>query len=165
MKTYELLIDAFDRVKSTVHETTEGLTIDQLTFRPNGTGNSIAWLIWHLTRVQDDHVADLADGEQVWMSGGWDKRFNLPFNASVTGYGQDAEEVASVKVEADLLLRYHDAVCDKTTKYLETIQEDDYKKIVDKSWDPPVTLAVRLISIISDDLQHVGQAAYVKGLL
>jgi hypothetical protein len=37
--------------------------------------------------------------------------------------------------------------------------------VVDASWDPPVTLGVRLVSVISDDLQHAGQAAYLRGMI
>lgn len=165
MHTNEVLIDAFKRIKEAVHDAAEDLTVEQLTFRPNDTGNSIAWLIWHLTRVQDDHIADVASTEQVWLSEGWREKFHLPFDPSVTGYGQTADEVARVQAEASLLLGYHDAVHNQTITYLNQLTNEDYAKIVDTNWNPPVTLAVRLISVISDDLQHAGQAAYVRGLL
>lgn len=165
MQANELLIDAFGRIKGVVHSATKNLSEEELAFRPKGESNSIAWLVWHLTRIQDDHMAGVANREQVWTSGGWHKKFGLPFNDSATGYGHSSKDVAAIRVSADLLQGYHDVVFDQTIKYLKTLQEKDFDKVIDKNWDPPVTLGVRLISVISDDLQHAGQAAYVRGLL
>jgi uncharacterized damage-inducible protein DinB len=162
--TSGILIDGFDRIAQTVHRVLDGLDADAAVFRIDDQANSIAWLVWHLTRVQDDHVADAAQSQQVWTTGGWVDRFGLPFAASATGYGQDFDEVAAVRVPADLLAGYHDAVHDRTVEYLRTLTADDLDRVVDTRWDPPVTLAVRLVSVISDDLQHVGQAAFVQGI-
>jgi uncharacterized damage-inducible protein DinB len=126
--------------------------------------NTMAWLIWHLTRIQDDHVSELLGEEQVWTAGHWMDRFGLPFGSDATGYRQSAGEVATVRVEAGLLAGYYDAVHARTIAYLQTLTDEDLPRIVDTSWDPPVTLAVRLMSILSDDLQHAGQASYVRGL-
>jgi uncharacterized damage-inducible protein DinB len=163
--TSDLLVDGFDRVLENVHAAVHGLGEDALTFRPAGTGNSIAWLVWHLTRVQDDHVAEVAGTKQAWSEEGWYDRFGLPFGEQATGYGHDAGEVAAVRVGADLLAGYHDAVHDRTVGYLRGLSDGDLDRIVDERWDPPVTLAVRLVSVLDDDAQHVGQAAFVRGLL
>jgi hypothetical protein len=130
----ELLVDAFGRVRGVVHRAVGGLSPEQLAFQVDPEANSIAWLVWHLTRIQDDHVAGVAGTEQVWTSQGWVDRFGLPFDPLATGYGHRL-------VDADL------------------------DRVVDRSWDPPVTLGVRLVSVIADDLQHAGQAAFVRGIL
>jgi uncharacterized damage-inducible protein DinB len=161
----DLLTDGFDRVRETVEEVVKGLDEDALTFRPAGEANPIAWLAWHLTRVQDDHVADAAGSEQLWTSGGWVERFRLPFDVGATGFGQSAEEVGRVRATAELLSAYQDAVHDSTVAYLRTLSDADYARIVDDRWDPPVTLAVRLMSVLNDATQHSGQAGYVRGLL
>ena len=161
----DLLVDAFDRVRESVQQTVEGLDEDQLTFRPHSEANSIAWLVWHLTRVQDDHVADVAGGAQIWTTGGWVERFRLPFDLTATGYGQSSHEVGEVRATAELLSGYHDAVHRATVDYVTTLGDDDYGRVVDKRWDPPVTLAVRLVSVLNDTTQHVGQAAYLRGLV
>jgi uncharacterized damage-inducible protein DinB len=163
MNEADLLADAFDRVKQTVHSTVDGLSDDQLAYRVNGTSNSIAWLVWHLTRVQDDHVADVAETDQVWPD--WYDRFGLPFDVTEHGYGHSSDQVDAVRAPADLLLGYHDAVHAATTAYVRTVTSDDLDRIVDENWDPPVTLGVRLLSVVNDDLQHAGQAAFVRGLL
>ncbi len=162
----DLLTDALSRTKQNVHAVTDGLTGQQLSFRPGPDANSIAWLIWHLTRVQDDHVADVAGVPQVWTAKGWVQRFGLDLDDEDTGYGHDSDQVASVRVDSGRLLTgYYDEVHEQTLGYLATLSEDDLNQIVDERFNPPVTLAVRLISVIDDDAQHAGQAAYVRGLL
>jgi hypothetical protein len=161
----ELLVDAFGRIRHAVHAAVRDLTPDQLEVRLDADANSIAWLVWHLTRIQDDHVAGVAQREQVWTSGGWESRFALPFDPSETGYGHHTHAVAAVRAEARDLLGYHDDVHEQTTRYVGRLTDTDLDRIVDESWDPPVTLGVRLVSVISDDLEHAGQAALVRGVL
>ena len=166
MTSASLLTDAFERVRETVYDAVMGLTAEQLAFRPYPAGNSIAWLVWHLTRIQDDHVAGVAETEQVWESGEWAPRFGRPAGSMDTGYGNTAGQVAAIRVEsAEVLTAYYDDVHERTIRYVRTLTDDDLPRIVDKSWDPPVTLAVRLISVINDDLQHAGQAAYLRGMI
>ena len=161
----DLLKDAFERIRDAVHPAVNGLTVDELSFRPDQESNSIAWLTWHLTRVQDDHVAALRGAPQVWTAGGWAERFALPLDPSDTGYGHAPAAVASVTADAASLLGYFEEVHAATVDYLQTLADADLEQVVDRSWDPPVTAAVRLVSVIADDLQHVGQAAYVRGIL
>jgi hypothetical protein len=161
----EILSDAYERVRGLVHDILGGLTADQLTWRADAEANTVAWLFWHLTRVQDDHVADVAGIEQLWTGAGWMDRFGLPFDPTAIGYGHRSDEVAQVTVDPELLVAYHDAVCDRTLGYLASIGPDDLDRVVDKRWDPPVTLGVRLVSVVEDSFQHAGQAAFVKGLV
>ncbi|MEV6554363.1 DUF664 domain-containing protein [Nocardia sp. NPDC051756] len=166
MTSADLLIDAFGRVQENVHGAVAGLTRDELAVQLDPGANSIAWLIWHLTRVQDDHLADVADTEQVWTAAGWAERFGLPFDDTATGYGDNPDEVAQLgAVSADLLLGYYDAVHEQTIKYVSGLTDADLPRVVDTRWDPPVALAVRLISVVDDDIQHSGQAAFIRGVL
>jgi hypothetical protein len=116
--------------------------------------------------VQDDHIADAAGIDQVWTTKGWVERFGLPFSPSEHGYGQSSEEVAQVRVASpELLTGYYDAVHQQTLGFVEKLTDAGLARVVDERWDPPVTLAVRLMSVISDDLQHAGQAAFIRGVL
>jgi uncharacterized damage-inducible protein DinB len=159
----ELLTDAFGRVQETVHEAVDGMSAAQLAARLDDDANSIAWLCWHLARVQDDHVAHAFGVEQVWP--GFVDRFGLPFGPGATGYGHSSRQVALVQVSGDLLTGYHDAVHAQTVALVSVVTDADLSRVVDERWDPPVTLGVRLISVISDGLQHAGQAAFVRGIL
>ncbi len=164
MTTAEILTDAFGRVQETAHEAVRGLTSSQLAARLDRDANSIAWLIWHLARVQDDHLADAFGVPQVWAEYG--KRFELPFGAADIGYGHSSEQVAQVTVlSGDLLTGYHDAVHEQTIRLVSGVTDADLSRVVDEGWDPPVTLSVRLVSVISDCLQHAGQAAFIRGIL
>ncbi len=165
MSSSDLLEDAFERIRDAVHPAVNGLSPDELVFCPDSESNSIAWLVWHLTRIQDDHVAGLDGKEQVWVANGWFERFALPFDVADTGYGHDPSQAASVTADAPLLLGYFEEVHEKTLTFVRSLEDGDLSRVVDRRWDPPVTLNVRLVSVIADDLQHVGQAAYVRGIV
>jgi hypothetical protein len=165
MTSADLIVDAFERVRDAVYPAVSGLSPDELAFRPDDESNSIAWLVWHLTRIQDDHIAELDTIEQVWKGGGWAERFALPLAVTDTGYGHGPGEVALVTADAALLLGYFEDVHEKTLQFVRSLVDTDMDRVVDPSWDPPVTVSIRLVSVISDDLQHVGQAAYVRGIL
>jgi hypothetical protein len=164
VSSIELLEDAFGRLRGVVRSVLGDADERMLTFRPDSKANTIAWLIWHLTRVQDGHIAELLGAEPLWITDGWADRFDLPFDRHASGFGQSADDVASVRVGADLLGEYYEAVHARTIDYLHGLSDQDFTAVVDTSWNPPVTLAARLVSIVSDDLQHAGQAAYVRGM-
>jgi Protein of unknown function (DUF664) len=159
-----LLTDSFERVRTAVASLTTDLTPELATYRPDEDANTVAWLLWHLARVQDDHMSELAGVDQAWTSEGWMQRFDLPFDTAATGYGHDSEEVGAVKVAASLLDGYHLDVHRQTLDYVQALPVAELDKVVDRSWDPPVTVRVRLVSVIEDCMQHVGQAAYLRGV-
>jgi hypothetical protein len=161
----DLLLDGFGRIQQIVHDVLDGLTTEQLEYRPDGHANSISWLIWHLTRVQDDHIAGAGGLDQVYLSQGWADRFGFPLDAADIGYGHDSDQVATVRAPAELLAAYHDATCAQTRDFVRGITASDLDRVVDRRFRPPVTMAVRLVSVLTDDLEHAGQAAYIRGLL
>lgn len=164
MDTRDLLSDAVQRVGQGVHSLLDGADEHLLTFRPDRDANTIAWLVWHLTRGQDAQITDAYGLEQVWTSEGWADRFGLPFSRGATGYGHSSDEVAAVRVPPELLGRYYDATQRVTLAQIAATSDADLERVVDTRWNPPVTLGVRLISIIDDDVKHLGQAEYVRGL-
>ncbi len=166
MDVASLLIELYGRIPPLARHAVEGLGLEQLTERPGPDANPIGWLVWHVARVQDGHVAELLDAEQLWVTGDWARQFGLDPDPSNSGYGHTREEVAAVRPEGrEVLLEYLDAVAGRTFEMLEGVVPADLDQIVDRRWDPPVTMGVRLVSIADDSLQHLGQAAYVRGLL
>ncbi len=107
---------------------------------PEPGSNTIAWLVWHLTRVQDDHLADAFGVEQVWTADGWALRFGLALPDADTGYGHDRAAMTAVRAGADLLLGYHEAVDARSLELLATLDAAALDRVVDTRWDPPVTL-------------------------
>lgn len=165
MRCSDLLDDAFTRIPAVVRDAVEGLDADALSWQPEPGANPIGWLVWHITRVQDDHVAELAGRGQVWLEAGWAPRFGLAEGVTDIGYGHSLTQVRSVRPDGvAVLLDYLDEVTARTRGFLTTIGPDDLDRVIDTSWDPPVTMGVRLVSVIGDCLQHAGQAAYLRGL-
>lgn len=165
----DLLLDAFERVHEEIPQIVEGLSPEQLLWRPDAEANSIAWLVWHLARVQDDHLAGLSTAcgrtrEQRWQT--WASRFDLPYDHEDVGYGHDADQVAAFTVaDPALLTGYHADVHALTAEILDELGPEDLGRVVDENWDPPTTAAVRLVSVVNDITAHTGQAAYLAGLL
>ena len=166
MDASALLIEAYGRIRELVGVASEGLDAAGLTYRPEPGANSIGWLVWHLSRVQDDHVSEIASADQVWADPSWAERTGINRAVTETGYGDGPEDVAAVVPNsAEALIAYHAAVMDRTVEYLAGADESELDRIIDRSYDPPVSVGVRLISIISDNLQHAGQARYLRGII
>ena len=166
MDVAALLVELFVRVPPLARLAVDGVDEARLTERPGPDANPIAWLVWHLARIQDSHVAEAFDTSQIWVTGDWAARFGLEPDPSNTGFGHTSEEVATIRPSTpDALLDYLDAVHTRTVTMLAVLTPADLDRIVDQRWDPPVTLGVRLVSVADDCLQHCGQAAYVRGLL
>jgi hypothetical protein len=166
MDVSSLLLELYGRIPPLARHAVDGIDLARLTEPVSPGANTIAWLVWHLARVQDHHVAELGGTEQIWVGGDWARRFGLDPDQSNTGYGHSVEDVAAVRPERpEVLLEYLDAVDHRTRTMLKDLTGQDLDRVVDRRWDPPVTLGVRLVSIADDSLQHAGQAAFVRGLL
>lgn len=170
MKSTELLTDAFNRIDEEVRDVLKGLATQTMNTQPAAASrersNSISWLVWHLSRIQDDHLADVAGTEQLWTAQGFAERAGLPLKDTDTGYGHNADDAASVVFDSpQLLSEYHAAVHQMSQQYVAGLSDQDLDRVVDTRWNPPVTLGARLVSVLSDCSQHVGQAAYAKGML
>jgi uncharacterized damage-inducible protein DinB len=162
-----LLIDAFGRIEEDMLRCLEGLSPDQLAFQPGEASNSIGWLAWHLTRVQDDHMSDLAGHSQAWIEDAWHARFDKPADPHDTGFGYSADQVAAFRPSGASVLRdYFLAVHQRSLRFLSTVTAADLDRELDEpQWETPVTVGVRLVSVINDCTAHVGQMAYVRGLI
>lgn len=161
-----LLLELYGRVEAHVVGAVADLDAAGLAAAPGPGANHIGWLVWHLTRVEDGHVAELLDVDQLYVTGSWAERLGMPADPEDSGYGHTEEQVAAVKPGGpDLLLDYYRAVNARTRGYLAGLSPADLDRIVDERWDPPVTLGVRLVSIVDDQIQHAGQAKYLRGLL
>ena len=163
----ELLVDGFGRIRENVADVLDGLTPEQLADQVAPGANPVGWLVWHLTRVQDDHVAAAFGVPQVWSAAGWAARFGLPAGMMDHGYGHTPEQVAAIAAaaSADLLTDYHEQTYAQSVKLVSEVTDGDLDRVVDTRWTPHVTLGVRLVSVLDDDMQHVGQAAYLRGIL
>ncbi len=165
MDPKDVLIDAFGRINQGVGRVVDGLNEAALAYRPDADANSIGWLVWHSIRVQDHHISQLADVDQAWSVDGWAGRFGMAADPEDIGYGHTSDQVAAVRIpDPQIICDYADAVHARTLAYLDTLDEAELGRIVDTRYDPPVTAAVRIVSVIGDDMQHLGQAAYVRGL-
>jgi hypothetical protein len=165
MNTSEVFVEAFGRISQLVRQSVAGADAEGLSYRPEPGANSIAWLAWHLTRIQDDHVSEIAGIQQAWIADGWHDRFGMEADPHNTGSGHGPDQVAAIPADPELLLVHHETVAGRTAIYLAKVDDAELDRIIDRSYDPPVTVGVRLVSVISDNIQHAGQARYLRGIV
>ncbi|WP_304324064.1 DinB family protein [Corynebacterium frankenforstense] len=165
MNALDILREFSSRPRLAAHALPD-LDAEQLNAHPAGHPNSIAWLLWHAAREIDVQLAELTGKDQVWSAQGFGTRFGLPDSDDDFGLGHTPEQARKIHVEDQgLLVAYLDAVCAALDAYTEGLAEDDLDEFIDHRWDPPVTRGVRLVSLVDDAIQHVGQAYHVAGAL
>ena len=168
MKWQQLIIDIYERISYELGLILDGLTVDELNQQPCPDCNSIGWLVWHLTRSQDRGIGHIMGEEQLWLKDGWHARFNRTADPGDTGVGNSPADVAAFKSpDAKTLLEYHHAVLTRTRHYINNkLSEAELERGFEKPRYPSIpTVRVSLMRGINDNLQHVGQAAYVRGIL
>lgn len=164
MESSDLLIEAYTHINRIVHQAIDDLSQDQLAYRPEEGANSIAWLVWHLTRIQDSHLKNVVQLEEVWSTEQWDERFGMSGNETI-GFGDSPDDVAAIRPPRAILLGYHDRVAGRVLDYLPTVDADELDRIVDTNYDPHVKAGIRLMSVVQDNTQHAGQARYIRGMI
>jgi len=168
MEWQQLIMDLFLRISQELERVLDGLTVDDLNQRSHPDCNSIGWLAWHLTRSHDRNITELAGEEQLWIKGSWHAKFNRSADPADTGFGHSSEDVAAFRSpESKTLVAYHRAVVKQIERYIsDTLSEEELER---ETYSPTLrivaTVRTRLVGVINEGFQHVGQAAYVRGLL
>ena len=168
MKRQQFIIDIFERTSQELEHTLDGLNVDELNQQPSPDSNSIGWLTWHLTRSHDRNISEVSGQEQLWISDEWYAKFNRQPNPAETGVGHSTQEAAAFRSpDSQVILEYHRAVVERIKDYIRNRMSETE---LDRETHSPTlritaTVRARLLGIISEGLQHVGQAAYVRGLL
>jgi len=168
MKWQQLLVSIHQHLLDLFEEVLEGLTMDDLHKRPAPDANTIGWLLWHTTRSLDRTVGDVINGEQLWIKDKWYIKFGRSTDSNDTGWHHTFEEVGNFRIPDIQSLRdYFNAVIQMSIKYLENLSEEGLDQLFDNSLHPGTMIPVyqRIEGNIAEHFQHVGQAAYVRGLL
>jgi hypothetical protein len=165
MECREMISASYKGVLETLERALDGLTKEDLNWQSRPDCNSIGWLTWHLTRVQDSFIASMMGEQQLWIQGGWHTKFGRPPEANDAGFGQTPQDLAKFKSpDIKTLLGYHRAVLERSQRYISTLSAADMDRELQGPPYLPPKLGLRLIMVLSDGLQHAGQVAYIRGL-
>lgn len=166
MDALDILSEAAKRPFEAADRLRPHLTSEVLNGHPAGHPNSVAWLLWHTGREIDMQVATLTGGGEVWKRSNYDERLKLGEIGATLGFGHSDNEARAIETDdAEALLQYLEESSESLIHYINSLSEDELDHVIDSDWDPPVTRGVRLVSIIDDAAQHIGQAAYAVGAL
>jgi hypothetical protein len=166
MEGAALVLDTLGRARDMVREALEDLSPEELLLPPKP---HVAWLVWHMARVQDSNLSRLIGSQQLWIADGWHARFGMPPDTRDYGSGhrQTPEEVDVFTVnDKRLLMDYLNSVFERTKEYLSTVSNSDLSKVLNEpQYQPIPTLSIRLVSVIACNMRHAGQIQYLRGLI
>ncbi|MEQ4208883.1 DinB family protein [Actinopolymorpha sp. B9G3] len=162
-----LVRDLVHRTEREVLAVLDGLDASWLDIAAEPGTNSIGWLVWHLTRSYDRNVSELQNQQQLWQSEGWHARFGRAPDANDTGYRHSALQAAAFRSPGpNVLAGYHVAVVEMIDAYLDRAPDDDPDRLVTSpTLTNTASVHLRLIGVLVEALQHVGQAALLRGML
>ena len=161
----EALRSGLEEYLQGLHRAIAGLTPAEARWQPTVHTNHIAWLVWHMARVEDRWVnRHLRRTAEVWTADGWADRFSM--DPESTGFGQTMEDVRAMPEIALTDLRaYFDAVRAVTRQYLDQATDADLAREY-----PHPHLGARpgtwiVGHILVEESQHTGQAALLRGMI
>ena len=158
--------DMMERNWEMIDAALEGLDESAMARQPTDQCNSVAWILWHLTRVTDMFIhTRLRDLTQVWVSEGWHEKFRMPADEEDRGVGWSASDVAQWRAPAkEVQLAYYEAVKNHAREFLANITTEELEReIVINPVPEPRTVAVCMGQMVWDTVAHGGQIAYLRG--
>jgi hypothetical protein len=166
MELHEMLAVGYSGILRTLDYTLKGLTKEDINWQPKPDCNSIGWMVWHPIRFQDMQISEFMGEEQLWIKDGWYKKWGRKADPKESGGGMTPEDLTKFKSPgAATVLAYAKAVVERSQKYFPTLKKADLDKILKGGPHKPYpTVGMMLMIILSDSLQHAGQAGYVRGL-
>ncbi len=166
MSPTESVVSTLQRNWAMVDSAMEGLDQETINRIPAEQCNSIAWILWHMSRVVDTFVnTRFQSRPQLWIAGGWHQRFGMGDDPDDRGVGWTMEQVASWSPpDLSVQLGYHQAVREAAAGYLSSATEADLAEVkVIPPAPEPRTVANALGQMVWDAVAHGGQIAYLRG--
>ena len=162
MDAVTFIWDTLRQVQLRLLATCQGLTQDQVLWRPTPYANNIGFILWHLTRGEDNVISNLSSPEPtLWVSQGWHEKFNQPVEAPDPG---DRMGLQSLPIPGlDVLLGYSEAVHEKSQSFFSALPGERLDQAPDPT-RPQRTVAAALRHLITHKNNHHGQIDYIRGL-
>ena len=160
----EFYLETVGRADVTLKRAMEGLTDAELRQQVAGPqSNPIGWLVWHLTRTRDSIVANFSGTKTLWETE-WAAKLGM--DANPPQYKPEDVHTFDPK-SVDLLMGFFGAVEKHTADIVGKLNDADLERMVQPMVQgrPPASVAARLGVILNDNIQHIGQVAYLRGML
>ena len=156
------LVDRLDASYLWIERLRDGITDEHFYHQPTAESNSIAWLVWHLSRWRDRTSAIVSGETQIWITEGWSKRFGM--SEERTGLGDTSDQVAGFRTERDLVLSYADAAHRTIVDRVLRLTAEQLEEPVEGLPGEPRSGWKVLAGVIGDSTEHVGQINYLRGM-
>jgi len=141
----------------------DDLTEDQMHYQSTPDSNSIAWMVWHSSRIKDQVTASIVGESEVWLADGWAERFGIAPEAN--GIGDRPEQVTSFRVRSDFLLGYADAAHNVTIQRLSKILPAQLAQPSRYVLGDTRPVWRSLQGMLGDAYSHAAQVSYLRGMI
>lgn len=161
MDAKELLLRSLEESHGYLTKALNGLTQEEATWSPSPECNSIAFILWHMIRVEDFFVNRVIQHEkELYETKKWQEKLGTPAKA----YGYTVEELKAWPApKLEILREYANSVQENTLAFLNSIPNERLSEVPrpDRS---PDSIGVMLEHLITEIALHVGQIAYLRGV-
>jgi len=166
METKEFILDSLDIMQKELDQAMDGLTQDEVEWRPNFEANSIGFILWHMLLGEDYFVqAMFRQKPDLWASEKWYSKLNMPEEPlPMGGYDATAEQIAAFPVpELKYLLEYGKAVRAQTLTFFQNMDDE---KLGEEHETPFGNASIGHLMAMSlcEIAQHIGHIAFLRGL-
>ena len=162
MDAKEFALEALERARAVTMIAIDGLTPEHFHWRPNPTANSIAFLLWHISRVEDRFTSDLRNMEEIWLTEEWHKKFAVAISENGIGWGP--EQIQDFRPAIELVVSYLQRVRNISLETISRLNISQFKEQLTPS-RPDFTVANTLQTIVYHENHHQGAIGYIRGLI
>jgi uncharacterized damage-inducible protein DinB len=137
------------------------LAQDEVAWRPTNSSNSIAFILWHMTRAEDIFINRVMQGKrELYEAEGWDEKLGTPTKT----YQYTEEELQAWPVpKVELLKEYTNSVRERTLTFLKPITSKKLSE-VPMPERSPLSIGAMLSHLCNEIAMHAGQIAYLRGM-
>lgn len=163
MDAKELILMSLEQSQGYLTKALDGLTQEEAAWSPEAECNSIAFILWHVIRVEDFFMNRVIQrASELYEAEGWQEKLGTP--AKETGYQYATEQLRAWPVpKLEVLRGYANSVREKTLAFLESISPERLSEVPrpDRS---PDSIGASLSRMSTEIALHVGQIAYLRGV-
>ena len=165
MSTIDFIRGSMRQMHATYRDAIADVSADQLHWRANDNGCSIAFVLWHYYRTEDNIIQFVLQHKPtVWLDGGWDQKFGL--HRTGQGTGMSLQDAQALRIESkEDFMTYMEAVAQATEGYLAGLDDAalEQKTIVKPLGEMPVLNAIGNMCL-THGFTHLGEIAHLRGL-
>jgi uncharacterized damage-inducible protein DinB len=165
MEIKEYMLVQVESFKGSVDRMLNGLTQQEITWRPSSGSNSIGLILFHVIKSEDSTIQSTLQGKKMlWETEKWYEKLNLPVTEGGAHYTADQVNDFKVPMLKDLLA-YMDAARAKTIEYVKKVDVKELDRTIKVVWGKGESTIGGVFAFhLAHVTRHIGECSYIRGL-